>query len=136
MNDPSVLSVLRDWLSVISLFGVIATAAALNWLRGHFVSKPDFSEARATAKSDLMEGKAEHLKACLKIEVLEDRLAKVEGELKHLPDKVGMHRMELTMSDMQGDMKVIIERMNSIAATGDRLQEFLVDQARQAVKPR
>ena len=106
------LSEIKDWIGVISGVGVIGSFVAMLWLRGQFATK------------------SEHEKSAHKIELLEDRVSKTEGDLSHLPDQRSMHRMELSLSDMQGDMKAMTARMKSIAATGERLQEFLVSQAR------
>jgi uncharacterized coiled-coil protein SlyX len=64
-----------------------------------------------------------------KVEALEDKVARLDGEIGHLPDQAGMHRMELALSAMRGDLNVMTERMKAVASTGERLQEFLVDQA-------
>lgn len=125
----TLLSELKDWLSVISVGGLIVTGVALNWLRGQFATKTELAEARAAAKTDLAELKAEHLKICVKVEVIEDRVAKIEGEMKHMPDKTAVHEMKLAMAEMSGQLGIMNERMKAVAATGDRLQEFLVDQA-------
>jgi uncharacterized coiled-coil protein SlyX len=105
------LAELKDWVGVISAIGVVALAVVVNFFRGLFVPKEDYKE---TAK---------------KVEALEDRVSKVEGQMDHLPDQASMHRMELDLSGMRGDLNVMAERMKAIASTGERLQEYLVDQA-------
>jgi uncharacterized coiled-coil protein SlyX len=105
------LAELKDWIGVVSGLGVIASFVAINWLRGQFGTKEEHKE---TAK---------------KVEALEDRVSKVEGHLDYLPDQASMHRMELDLSGMRGDLNVMAERMKAIASTGERLQEYLVDQA-------
>jgi uncharacterized coiled-coil protein SlyX len=111
----TMLSELKDWLAVISTGGVIAAFIMMNWLRQSFVAKPDHEKA--------ME------KALQKIEGLEDRASKQEGQIAHLPDKDVTHRMELALLEIRGDLNVMNERMRAVAATGDRLQEFLVVEA-------
>lgn len=65
-----------------------------------------------------------------KIDALEDRVSRIEGELRHLPDRATVHRMELSITEMKGDMKAIVERLTPVAAIADRLQEFLLEQAK------
>lgn len=108
------LAELKDWLLMINTGVAIAAVVMMNWLRQVFVSKGDFKEV------------------CLKVESLEDRTSKVEGEIEHLPDKDQAHRMELSLRDMRGDLNVMAERMKAVAATGERLQEFLVSEAKRA----
>jgi hypothetical protein len=107
----TMLSELKDWLWVINTGALIAGVVLLNWLRQAFVSKADFKEI------------------CVKVDGLEVRTAKVEGEMKHMPDKTAVHEMKLAMSEMNGQLGIMNERMKAVAATGDRLQEFRVDQA-------
>ncbi|MEW9304727.1 MULTISPECIES: DUF2730 family protein [Labrys] len=64
-----------------------------------------------------------------RVDLLEVRLTKIETEMLHLPSASGFHRMELAMTRLQGDMEVLTERLKPIGAVGDRLQEFLLDQA-------
>ncbi len=67
-------------------------------------------------------------KAEEKIEKIDDRVAKLEGEINHLPDKNSFHIMQLAMSEMRGDLNVMVERLKPVAAISERLQEFLVQQ--------
>jgi uncharacterized coiled-coil protein SlyX len=68
-----------------------------------------------------------------KTEKLELRTSKLEGIVENLPDKASLHRMELAFEKMQGSMNVMAEKLKSVAATADRLQDFLESQA--AAKP-
>lgn len=106
-----VLAEIKDWLGVLSAAGVIASFVMMNWLRAQFVTT---DQAREHGR---------------KIEALEDRISRIEGEVGHLPDQGSMHRMELALTAMKGDLNVMTERMKAVAATGERLQEYLVDQA-------
>jgi len=65
-----------------------------------------------------------------KVEGLEERVAVVESELEHLPDRELVHAMELSLRDLQGEMKVLVERIKPIAATSARLEAFLLDQGK------
>ena len=57
-------------------------------------------------------------------------LQAIEGEIKHLPDRTTTHRMELAMSEINGKLNVMAERLKPIEAIGERLQETLMEQAR------
>ncbi|BBF92373.1 DUF2730 family protein [Blastochloris tepida] len=65
-----------------------------------------------------------------KVEGIDRRLAAVEGEIAHLPDKDTSHRMEISITDMRGEIRVLAEQLKPVAAISDRLQEFLLEQAR------
>lgn len=59
----------------------------------------------------------------------ETRLTRVEGEIDNLPDKDSAHRLELSLSEVKGELKVLAQRLEPVAATSNRLQEFLLEQA-------
>ncbi|MEX2126953.1 MAG: DUF2730 family protein [Xanthobacteraceae bacterium] len=65
-----------------------------------------------------------------RIDVLEDRCTKIEGTLAHLPDKDSTHRLETAVTELQGQINVIAERVKPISSIADRLQEFLLEKAR------
>jgi hypothetical protein len=57
------------------------------------------------------------------------RVQSLEGEIKHLPDRETAHRLELALTKISGRLDTLDERLNPIAATSGRLQEFLLEQA-------
>jgi len=65
-----------------------------------------------------------------KVEKLEDRVARLEGEFNHMPDRDSVHRMELSLSELRGELKAMAERLTPVASIADRLQEFLLEAAR------
>ena len=65
-----------------------------------------------------------------KIDALEDRVSRIEGELKGVPDRESVHRMQLEMERMRGTIEVLNERLIPLAAISGRLQEFLLEQAK------
>jgi hypothetical protein len=65
-----------------------------------------------------------------KVDQLERRMTKVEGDIEHLPDKDMSHRMEISIAEMRGEMRVLAEKLNPVAAISDRLQEYLLEQAK------
>ncbi len=58
---------------------------------------------------------------------IDDRVTRIEGEMNHLPDREMVHRMELSLSELKGDFKALNQRLVSMAATSERLQEFLLE---------
>lgn len=69
-------------------------------------------------------------KALEKVQDLEERLAVVEAEMSHLPDKETAHRMELGLTRLEGRIDALGEKLKPFAAISDRLQDFLLDQAK------
>lgn len=59
-------------------------------------------------------------------EDLRQRMQAVEGELRHLPDKDGVHRLQLEMRDMRTDMARIAASSEQAARTAERLEKFLL----------
>lgn len=58
---------------------------------------------------------------------LTGRVAKVENDIVHLPDKESTHRLELGLMGVQADLRVLSERLEPVAAISNRLQEFLLE---------
>lgn len=58
------------------------------------------------------------------------RIQTVEGEMKHLPDRNAHHRMELSLTEMNGRFSALEEKLKPIAATSERLHELLMEQAK------
>lgn len=62
-----------------------------------------------------------------RVDVLEDRVIRVESEMRHLPDKGETHRLEMTLAGLRSDVATLTERMKPIAAIADRVQETLLE---------
>lgn len=65
-----------------------------------------------------------------KVEVLEDRVSKAEGELSHLPDKDTAHRMEMAIARLEGRLETMDERLKPVAAMATRMQDYLIEAAK------
>lgn len=65
-----------------------------------------------------------------KIDLVEDRISRVEGELKGVPDRDSVHKMQIEMVAMRGSIDVLTERLKPLAAISDRLQQFLIEQSK------
>lgn len=71
-----------------------------------------------------------HKELATKVDQVEERVAIVEAEIQHLPDRETTHAMELAFRDLKGEVAVLVERIGPIAKTSERLQEFLLSQGR------
>lgn len=65
-----------------------------------------------------------------RVSQMEHRLTALEGEMRHLPSRDQTHKMELALAQMSGQLQVMGERLGPIAATSERLQEFLLTEAK------
>lgn len=54
---------------------------------------------------------------------LENGLALVEKELRHMPDKETTHRLEIAITALGGRLQMLEERIKPIAAQAERLHE-------------
>lgn len=76
-----------------------------------------------------------------RFQLMETRIQQLESDVKHLPDRDHAHKMELAVEKMSGAlqsldarlsgrMDVISEKLEPIAAIGDRWQELILEQAK------
>ena len=107
--DPAQLN---PWIVLlVGIFGVGGTI----W---NIVSKPGSKAQEAVSK--LAE----------KVDAVEGRVAMIESEIHHLPDRSAVHSMELAFRDLKGEVAVLVARVEPMAATTARVQEFLHEQAK------
>lgn len=95
----------------------LAIIALLGHAKGYFSS----GEKTLTSRVD---------KAETKLIEYDRRIQAVEAEIQHLPDKDTAHKLELALIQISGRLDTLDERLNPIAATSVRLQEYLLDQAK------
>ena len=107
---------IRDWTAVISLL-LTAGTFVYAWLTRSGKEAGERVSALETRHGN-------------KIEVLEDKIARLEGELRVMPDRESVHRMELEMVAMRGSIETLTERLKPLSAISDRLQDFLIQQAK------
>jgi len=106
------MDTVKDWL------GVFNTALALGAIVYAWVSR-EGREAHAEVKTQRD-----------KIETLEDRVSKIEGEISHLPDKDTAHRMEIAIARLEGRLEIMDERLKPVAAMATRMQDYLMESGR------
>ncbi|HSI41778.1 MAG TPA: DUF2730 family protein [Xanthobacteraceae bacterium] len=116
---------IRAWAPI--LIAAASLLYAIVSARGRVAS------ARVDKLEEELKGKAEASTVGLiagKVDIAEDRIARVEGELAHLPSREQTHGLELALSKMEGRLGQMAEQLKPIAATNERLQEWLYDEAR------
>ncbi len=106
----------------------LASLALLGHLKGYFSSGEKTLSDKLTAIEKRMDERL--AKAESKLVEYDRRIQAIEGKIKHLPDRETTHRMELAMSEINGKLNVMAERLKPIEAIGERLQETLMEQAR------
>lgn len=67
-----------------------------------------------------------------RIDRLEDRATRLEGDVAHLPDKDITHRLELSLNALKTDVAVMSERLKPVTAIAVRLQEAILEKAQAA----
>lgn len=103
-------------LVLLSQLGILAIATK-------FVTRQDHE--RAISSLD-----AKFTMSVEKIDKVEDRVAALENELRHLPDRSSVHSIQISISDLKGELRAMGAQLKPVAAIADRLQEFLLEQAR------
>lgn len=63
----------------------------------------------------------------LRIDRVEDRVTRIESDLRHLPDKGTTHRLELAISELRGEVARITESIKPISAMTARVQELIIE---------
>lgn len=121
---------------------LMAWVVALNTLITLGSSLYTFVTARATKAlqateklSKQLEDAAEKRKVedaalVARIHITEARVSKLETDLTHLPDRTQTHRLEMAVERLGGQIEVLEERLKPVAAIGDRLLEWTIEQAR------
>lgn len=117
MND--VLSFLQSYGAVLSLLGSLVIVL----LSTKFVTKVDHDR-----ETESLDNKFN--RAIDKADKIEDRVAALENEFRHLPDRGSVHTIQLSLSELRGEMRAMGEQLKPVAAISERLQEFLLEQAK------
>lgn len=72
-------------------------------------------------------GEVEFKRQADRIDRLEDRVTRAESDIRHLPDKDKTHDLEKAIGALQGEVRVLSERIKPIAAISDRLQDAMLE---------
>lgn len=119
MNEFSLLTFVQTYGGGLALLGSLATMV----LSTKFVTR----EAHASALGE-RDGRLKTQGE--KIEALEDRVFRIESDIKHLPDKDTAHRMELAIGRLEGRLESMDEKLKPVSKMADRMQEYLLEEAR------
>lgn len=65
-----------------------------------------------------------------RVDKVEDRTTMLETDMRHLPTRDQAQGLELALRDMKAEMGVLRENLRANTAITERLQEFLLDEAR------
>lgn len=66
--------------------------------------------------------------AATKLGAAEGRIAKLEGEMKHMPDQSAVHKLELAVNDVKAQMATSNEIVKRVERTMERVEAFLDEQ--------
>lgn len=61
---------------------------------------------------------------------LDERIGRIESELKHLPDKDTVYELKENLADLRGEMRAMLERVTAVAKTSSRLEDWLLQQGK------
>jgi hypothetical protein len=102
---------LSEWQTIVAIgAGLLAIGSAIySWLTGR-------ASANAKEIDDLADRQRD----------LERRVDAVEGELRHLPDKDRVHKLEVAMEGMRGDIGRIADGFQTMSRTVTRIDEYLL----------
>jgi hypothetical protein len=117
VND--VMGFLQNYGSALVLLSQIAILA----IATKFVTRTDHERAISS-----LDGK--FTLAIEKVDKVEDRVTRLENEFRHLPDRNSVHSIQLSLGDLKGELRAMGEQLKPVAAISERLQEFLLEQAK------
>ena len=87
---------------------------------------------KAEVDRDRSEAGNKHTALAVKVDQLEDRVGRIEGELRHMPDKDATHSLEKSIVQLQGQLNAMSEQLKPVAAMAARMQEYLIEQGSRA----
>ncbi len=114
-----VVAFMQNYGSALVLISQLAVLA----IATKFVTRTDHE--RAISSLD-----AKFVRSVEKIDKVEDRVAALENEFRHLPDRGSVHTIQISLAELRGEMRAMGEQLKPVAAISERLQEFLLEQAK------
>lgn len=85
----------------------------------------------------LTSGAKENSKKLAKMEetttALDGRVQALEGEMRHLPDKDAVHRLELTLKDLQTEIRQIGTSAEQSVRVATRVENYLLEQKKSPI---
>jgi hypothetical protein len=127
------LNALAPWFAVAVSLAALAYSVLTNRKKDSDASiaaiHQKYDDA-VTALDDKIDGKAGAIEfgaLISKTGMIDDRLIRVETEMKHLPDRNTVHTLEAAVAKLSADVGVLSERVKPIASMADRIQEALLE---------
>ncbi len=114
MSDPILISPIVAWASGLS---VIISLALTIW---NIVTSGSRANAKLISHHDAM------------LADLERRVIRISDHLESLPSISTIHRLELKLTQVVGDLARLDERLKPVSAMAERAQEQLLAQAKRA----
>lgn len=115
--------------------GHLASAATLLWAIYLFVRgarkeeldavRTDIVAVRAELKEHKDDGSASR-------QALSERVGHIETVLGQMPDKDTVHRLEVSVTEIRGDIKAQGETLSAVKATTNRVEDFLLNRGGKA----
>ncbi len=106
------LSIMKDWLGVISTCIAVLTAIYA-WLTKRAADNSKDLKELAKQVTELASA-------------TDKRLGKIEADMKHMPDAEALVELKLAISEMKGSFGRFEEKMTSMSRTVVRVEEFLM----------
>jgi hypothetical protein len=92
------------------------------------MSVASFAYAWTSARSKATAEKVEAIDQ--RVIAVTGRVTKLESDIEHLPDKDTLHRLEIAIAEMSGEMRVLAEKINPVSAISERLQDYLLERGK------
>lgn len=112
----------KEWASLIlSLMAIATTLWTLitSSSKGAHKRIDKLEEARANSADTIV----------TRFQQTESRLLTLESDIKHLPEREQVHRIEIAVERLSGRLETLDERLKPVAAVAMRLQEFELERA-------
>ncbi|EFO30948.1 conserved hypothetical protein [Roseibium sp. TrichSKD4] len=65
-----------------------------------------------------------------KVEDLSNRVQIIETEFRHMPDADAVHKLELSLAKMSGELSTVLEQIKSIQRTNKRIEDYLMEKSK------
>lgn len=113
---------------MVPWIGIAISLATLAYTILSSRSKANFSRVREIERklNDKADGVSQAALAG-KVDIVEDRVTRVETDMKHLPGKDIAHKLEVSLTELSGRVEMLTERLVPVTAMASRIQEALIE---------
>jgi uncharacterized coiled-coil protein SlyX len=113
---------LKTWLTIAAL-AISCGTFVYTWLTGRA------KQAHERIDKEQLDRKTSEAMLLSRIANLELRVAAIEADVEHLPDKDVAHRMEMAIVRLEGRLESMDERLKPVAAMASRMQDYIMEKA-------